>query len=267
MTYGLIAGGGDFPLLSLRAARDAGRDVVVVAIREEASPRVEEVAERCHWVSLGELSKVIRTFRDAGVTEAVMAGRVQHKQIYSAIRPDWRLVKVLDALRRRNTDSLLGAVAAVFEDEGIHVLDSTFFLADSLAKLGPNGCRRPNAKERRDIEYGLEIAKVLAGHDIGQSVVVGDGACIAVEAMEGTDAALARAAALANGRSLRLVKVAKPNQDMRFDVPVIGERTVRKMRDANATAVSVTAGKTLILERDRVLNAADRAGIAVVGTL
>lgn len=265
MTYGLIAGGGEFPLLTLRAARALGHTVFAVAVREEASAEVERLADGCEWVSLGELSKLVRALRSRGVREAVMNGRIQHRRIYSAIRPDWRLLKVLDALRRKNTDSLLGAVAGVLEGEGIRILDSTYFLRDSLARAGANGRRPPSRAERKDIRYGREIARALAAHDIGQSVAICDQACVAVEAMEGTDAVLERAASLANGRRLTLVKVAKPNQDMRFDVPVIGPRTIRAMRTANATAVAVDAGRTLLLDKPRVVAHADRAGVSVVG--
>lgn len=265
MRYGLIAGGGSFPLLTLRAAREAGHEMTVVAVKEEAAPEIAELTDSCQWVSLGQLSKAIEVFRSAGVTEAVMAGRIQHKQIFSVIRPDWRLVKVLNNLRRKNTDSLLGAVTRVFEDEGITILDSTFFLTGSLAREGANGGRKPSPAECKDVEYGREVAAALAGHDIGQSVVICEQACVAVEAMEGTDAVLARAGELANGKRLTLVKVAKPGQDMRFDVPVIGPRTIRKMREVNATAVAVEAGKTLLLEKDELLREADGARIAVVG--
>jgi DUF1009 family protein len=263
---GLIAGGGDFPLLTLRAARDAGHELAVVAVREEASPEIEELAAWCEWVSLGQLSKLIAAFHSQGVSHAVMAGRIQHKRIFSAIRPDWRLLKLLGELRRKNTDSLLGALANVLEDEGITLLDSTHFLASSLASEGTNGRRKPSTAEKRDIEYGREVATALARHDIGQSVVICEQACVAVEAMEGTDAVLVRAGHLANGRKLTLVKVAKPAQDMRFDAPVIGPRTIRKMRAANATAVAVEARKTLLLDKDELLAEADRAGIAVVGS-
>lgn len=266
MTYGLIAGGGDFPLLTLRAARKAGHEMAVVAIKDEASPEVERWAASCTWVSVGELSKLIRALRSAGVTEAVMAGRVQHRRIFSAVRPDWRLLRVLNELRRQNTDSLLGAVANVVEDEGVRILESTHFLTESLARPGPNGARRATRAERKDITYGLEVARELARHDVGQSVVICERACVAVEAMEGTDAILERAAELAQGRRLTLVKVAKPAQDMRFDVPVIGPRTIRKMRAANATAASVEAGRTLLLHKRRLIEGADHARIAVVGS-
>ena len=265
MKYGLIAGGGSFPLLTLQAARAAGHKMAVVAVKEEAAPEVEDLADSCQWVSLGQLSKLIETFHAEGVSQAVMSGRIQHKQIFSAIRPDWRLLKVLNSLRRKNTDSLLGALAQVLESEGISLLDSTHFLSSSLAGAGPNGRRKPSKGELSDIAYGREIARALAGFDIGQSVVICEQACVAVEAMEGTDLLLERAEALSNGRRLTLVKVAKPNQDMRFDVPVIGPRTIRKMRAANATAVAVDAGKTLLLEKDQLIAGADQAGIAVYG--
>ena len=265
MRYGLIAGGGSFPLQTLRAAREAGHEMVVAAVREEASPEIEPLADRCHWISLGQLSKLIEIFRAEGVQQAVMAGRIQHKQIYSSIRPDWRLLKVLSKLRRKNTDSLLGAVAQVLEDEGVVLLDSTHFLAPCLAREGSNARRKPTATERKDIEYGWEVATALSSYDIGQSVVICEQACVAVEAMEGTDEVLRRAGELANGRRLTLVKAAKPGQDMRFDVPVIGLWTIRKMQKVNATAVAVEARKTLLLDKDELLREADRAGIAVVG--
>ena len=266
MKYGLIAGGGNFPLMVLESARREGHQIVTVAIKEEASAEVEERSDHCHWISLGQLSKLIDIFHEADITEAVMAGRVQHKQVFSAIRPDWRLVKLLASLRRKNTDSLLGAVAAVLEGEGITLLDSTRLLGPFLARQGANGKRGLSKEEAANIEYGLNVANALAGFDIGQSVVICEQACVAVEAMEGTDATLLRAGELANGRKLTLVKVAKPNQDMRFDVPVIGPGTVRKMKEAGATAVSVSAGKTLLLDMDELISAADSSGIAIVGS-
>jgi DUF1009 family protein len=265
MKYGLIAGGGRFPLMALESARAEGHEVVVVALKEEAPPELEQLAETCHWISLGELSKLIKIFRAEGISQAIMAGRVQHNKIYSAIRPDWRLLKVLDQLRRKNTDSLLGAVARVLADEGIELLDSTLLLKPYLAQAGANGRRRPTEEEAADIAYGREVAGALAGFDIGQSVVISERACVAVEAMEGTDAAILRAAELAQGRKLTVVKRAKPRQDMRFDVPVVGPTTIRKMRQANATALAVEAGKTLLIDRDELLEAAHEAGVAVWG--
>ena len=265
MTYGLIAGGGRFPFMVLEAAAQEGRDFVVVAIQEETDPAIEDLAPTCHWISLGELSKLIRTFRNAGVNQAVMAGRVQHKQIFSSIRPDWRLVKVLAKLGRKNTDSLIGAVVDVLAEEGIELLDSTLFLGPFLAKPGANGKHKPSASDQADIAYGRDVAHALAGFDIGQSVVIGDQACVAVEAMEGTDAVVLRAGELASGRRLTVVKSAKPNQDMRFDVPVVGPTTIGKMRQAGAATLAVVAGKTLLIDRDELLTAADEAKIAVWG--
>ena len=249
----------------LEAARAESRSLVTVAIREEAAPEIEQAAEVCHWISLGELSKLIRIFRDAGVSQAVMAGRVQHKQIFSSIRPDWRLVKVLAALRRQNTASLLGAVVDVLAGEGIELLDSTLFVQPFLAKPGANSKREPSAAERADLDYGLEIASALAAWDIGQSVAVAERACVAVEAMEGTDAVVERAGEIARGRRLTIVKRARPRQDMRFDVPVAGPTTIRKMVRAGATLLAVEAGRTLLIDRDEMLAAADAAKIAVWG--
>ncbi len=266
MKYGLIAGGGSFPLLTLKSAINSGHEMVVVAVKEEATPELEDLAAVCHWISLGQLSKLISILRSEGISQAVMVGRIQHKQIYSSLRPDWRLLKLLNSLRRKNTDSLLGAVAQVLEEEGITLLDSTFFLAPLLARVGPNTNRKPTTQESRDIEYGREVAAALSRYDIGQSVVICEQACVALEAMEGTDAILLRAGELANGRKLTLVKSAKLQQDMRFDVPIIGPGTIRKMKQVNATAVSVDAKKTLLLNRDELLQDADDAGITIVGS-
>lgn len=266
MRYALIAGNGRFPFLVLEAARASGRPMLVAAIKEEADPSLETLADGFHWIGLGELSKLIELFKVNSVTHAVMAGQVKHAQIFSAIRPDWRLVKLLAALPRKNTDSLIGAVAKVLGDEGITLMDSTAFLNPLLAGEGPVSRRAPNPDERADIEYGVRVARELARLDIGQSVVISDKACVAVEAMEGTDAVILRAASLSNGRPLTVVKVAKPNQDMRFDVPVIGPGTMRTMRQANATAISIAANRTLLLDRDELLRLADEFGIAIVGT-
>ena len=265
MKYGLIAGGGRFPLLVLEAAKQQGRSMVVVAIREEAPPEIEQAAEVCHWISLGELSKLIKTFQQEGVTQAVMAGRVQHAKIYSSIRPDWKLLKLLGSLTTKNTDSLLGAVTGVLAREGIELLDSTAFLGPCLAVEGPLTGRAPSDDEQADIDYGRRVAQALAGFDIGQTVVICESACVAVEAMEGTDAVIERAASLSNGRRMTVVKAAKPGQDMRFDVPVVGPTTIRKMQRANATALAVEARKTLLLDRDELPALAEQAGITIVG--
>ena len=278
MKLGLIAGNGRFPFLLLDAARAEGLSVVVAAIREETDEEINERAAKdscikVHWLSLGELSRLIETFHAEGVTRAVMAGQVKHKQIFSSIRPDWRLAKLLMNLRTRNTDMLLGAVAKVLGDEGIELISSTSFLEPLLAAEGTLTAREPSEDERKNIDYGLQVANAVAGFDIGQTVIVAAQACVAVEAMEGTDAAIARAGALMRGlegdastleRRLTVVKVAKPNQDMRFDVPVIGMRTVETMIEAGASCLSLEADRTLLFDRDALLKRADEAGIAIV---
>jgi len=279
MKLGLIAGNGRFPFLLLDAARAEGCQVVVAAIKEETDPEIELRAASdpgiaVHWLSLGELSRLIETFQRHGVTRAVMAGQVRHKQIFSSIRPDWRLAKLLLNLRTRSTDVLLGAVAKVLGDEGIELISSTSYLEPLLAKDGVLTARAPSERERLDIEYGRGIAAMIAGHDIGQTVVVAHQACVAVEAMEGTDATILRAGAIMKSlddqastldRSLTVVKVAKPKQDLRFDVPVIGVATIEAMRQANATCLSLDAGRTLIFDEVAVLAQANAAGIAIVG--
>jgi UDP-2,3-diacylglucosamine hydrolase len=273
---GLIAGNGTFPFLVLDAARAQGYEVVVAAIKEEASDDFEaHGAAAVHWLSLGELSKLIETFKAEGVTRAVMAGQVKHKQIFSAIRPDWRLGKLLLSLGTRNTDSLLGAVAKVLADEGIVLENSTALLEPLLAKAGVLTKRAPGAEEKKNIEYGRAVARRLAEYDIGQTVVIAEAACVAVEAMEGTDAAIERAGEIMRSlsvepeqqstlsRALTVVKVAKPGQDMRFDVPVIWVKTVETMARAGATCLAVDAGRCLLLDGEAVTRAADDAGIAV----
>ena len=278
-TLGLIAGNGRFPFLLLDAARAHGLRVVVAAIKEETDPEMDVRAAlepenvRVHWLSLGELSKLIETFKREGVTRAVMAGQVKHKQIFSHIRPDWRLAKLLLNLRTRSTDMLLGAVAKVLEDEGITLISSTGYLQPLLAPAGVLTARSPDEAERADIDYGLRVARGLAGFDLGQTVVIAAGACVAVEAMEGTDATIARAGMLFATleaeastlvRRLTVVKVAKPHQDMRFDVPIVGVPTLHAMRVAGATCLCVEAGRTLMFDRAGMVAAADNAGISIV---
>jgi DUF1009 family protein len=276
---GLIAGNGRFPFLLLEAARAHGLSVVVAAIKEETDPEMDARAAadsgvRVHWMSLGELSRLIETFQSEGVTRAVMAGQVKHKQIFSSIRPDWRLAKLLMNLRTRNTDMLLGAVAKVLGDEGIELISSTAYLEPLLAKVGVMSARGPSEEEERDIVYGLQVARAIAGFDLGQTVVIAAQACVAVEAMEGTDATIARAGELFRtlgeedstlSRALTVVKVAKPNQDMRFDVPVVGVATIETMREAGATCLCVEAGRTLLFDLAAMVQVADAAGIAIVG--
>src|SRR5262250_651727 len=264
---GLIAGNGKFPFLILDAARAQGLEVVVAAIREETFPEIEaRGAASVHWLSLGELSKLIETFRREGVHRAIMAGQVKHKQIFSSIKPDWRLAKLLLSLGTRNTDSLLGAVAKVLADEGIMLENSTSLLEPLLAKSGMLTKRAPTEQERKNIDYGRAVARHLAQYDIGQTVVVAEAACVAVEAMEGTDATIERAGQIMRSlegdastlsRALTVVKIAKPNQDMRFDVPVIGVKTIEIMQRAGASCLAVDAGRCLLLDGDAITRAAD----------
>jgi DUF1009 family protein len=261
--WGLIAGNGRFPFLVLEGARSQGIEMAVIAIKEEAAPELEKIAKRLHWVSLGELSKTIELLQQEGVTQAVMAGQVKHNKIFSAIRPDWKLAKLLFSLPRKNTDSLIGAVARVLGEEGIQLVDSTLFLKPLVADAGVLTRRAPSEHEAEDIAYGLAVARQIAGMDIGQTVVIADCACVAVEAMEGTDETISRAARIAGGKPLVVVKVSKPGQDMRFDVPVVGLSTVEQMRVAGATALAVDAGRTLLFDRAKLIEVADAAGIAI----
>ena len=262
--YGLIAGNGRFPFLVLEAARCQGIEMVVAAIKEETSPEIERQARTVHWLSLGQLGKLIKTFKAEGVNKAIMAGQVKHKQIFSGILPDLKMMQVLASLATRNTDSLIGAVARVLEDEGIHLVESTSFLEPLLPLPGVLTKRAPMEDEQKDLDYGYSLARELGRLDVGQTVVVADVACIAVEAMEGTDAVIERAAGLANGRPLRVVKLAKPGQDLRFDVPVIGIPTVDVMKRSGVTAMMIEARKTLMIDRDELLREADAAGITIV---
>ncbi|HEX3375508.1 MAG TPA: UDP-2,3-diacylglucosamine diphosphatase LpxI [Candidatus Acidoferrales bacterium] len=261
--WGLIAGNGQFPFLVLEAAREQGIEMAVIAIKEEASPELEKVAKRLHWVSLGELSRTLELLHDEGVTHAVMAGQVKHNKIFSSIRPDWKLAKLLFSLPLKNTDSLIGAVARVLESEGVQLVDSTSFLKPLIPAPGVLTRRAPDEREGADIAYGMEIAKHIAGLDLGQTVVIRDRACVAVEAMEGTDEAIERAARIVDSGSLVVVKVSKPRQDMRFDVPVIGPKTVEVMKSCRVSALGMDAGRTLLFDRPHVIEAADAAGIAI----
>lgn len=266
-------------MLLLDAACAQGAQVIVAAIKEETSPLIEQRgAAAVYWMSLGELSKLIDTFKKEGVSTAIMAGQVKHKQIFSSIRPDWRLAKILFSLTTRNTDSLIGAVARVLEDEGIHLISSTSYLEPLLAKPGVLTQRQPSQDELKNIEYGRQVARHLARYDIGQTVVIAESACVAVEAMEGTDATILRGGEIMKSlsgsqsedsvlsRDLTVVKVAKPEQDMRFDVPVIGIRTIATMKLAGATCLAVDAGRCLMLDGEGIIQAADEAGIAIVAT-
>ena len=265
MRFGLIAGNGRFPLLALESARQLGHEATVIAIQEEAAKEVESLAARCYWISLGQLGKLIEILKSEGISEVVMCGQVKHAKIFSSIRPDWRLAKLLATLPWKNTDGLIGAVIRVLEDEGIHLRDSTWLLKPLLASEGAMTRRRPDKDETTDIDYGRRIANALATVDVGQSVAICERACVAVEAMEGTDAMLRRAASLVNGRRLTLVKVARRREHLLFDVPVVGLSTVPVMQETGTTVLAVEAGRTLMLDREEMLAAANQAGVAIVG--
>jgi DUF1009 family protein len=263
--YAIIAGNGRFPFLVLDAARDRGIEPLVVAIKEEAFPELGKSARQIEWLSLGEVARLLELLSERGINRVVLAGQVKHVQLFSSIKPDGVVEQTLNGMERKNTDALIGAFVSMLEMRGVHVVDSTLFLKPLLAAEGSMTERAPDESELADIAYGREIAKKVAGLDIGQTIVVVDRACVAIEAMEGTDAAIERAASLSNGKRLVVVKVSKPQQDMRFDVPVVGVRTIRVMQRANARVLAVDAGMTLLFEREQLIEEANRAGIAVIG--
>lgn len=265
MKYGLIAGNGRFPILALETARKLGHEVVVVGIEEEASKEIETLAARCYWISLGQLTKLIDILHKEGVTEVIMAGQVKHAKIFSSIVPDLKLVKLMTSLKSMNTDALIGGVAKILAGEGIKLADSTLLLKPLLAGPGVLTRRGPTPKEEKDMRYGLRVANALAGFDVGQSVAICDRACVAVEAMEGTDAMLERAASLVNGRDLRLIKVARRREHLLFDVPVAGPGTIRTMQATKTTLLAVEAGRTLFLDREEMMELAGQARIAIIG--
>lgn len=264
MKFGMIAGNGRFPVLALEAARKAGMEVVAIGIKEEASREIESLAVSCHWISLGALSKLIDICKKEGISQLMMCGQVKHAKIFSSIVPDWRLVKLLASLEAKNTDALIGGVAKVLADEGITLVDSTLLLKDLLAPEGVLTKRKPDSAEERDIAYGRKIAGILSMHDIGQSVAIAERACVAVEAMEGTDAMLRRAASLVGGKPLRLVKGSRRRGHLLFDVPVVGPQTIDVMRETGTTALAVDAGRTLLLDRDELFAKANTARIAMI---
>lgn len=265
MRFGLIAGNGQFPLLALQAARQAGDEVVAFGIREEASEEIEAFAARTHWISLGQLGKLIDLCRQEGISQVMMAGQVKHGQIFSRIRPDWKLVKVLASLASQNTDSLIGGVIRALEAEGIQLVDSTLLLKTMLAGEGIQTRRTPTKEERANLDYGRRIAAALSQVDVGQSVAVCDRACVALEAMEGTDAMLRRAAALVEGRTLCLVKGSRRRRHLLFDVPVLGMASIPVLEETRTTAIAVDTGRTLLLEKADFLRALDRIGVTLVG--
>lgn len=275
MRYGLIAGNGRFPFMVIEGARRAGVSLSVAAIREETDPRIEQEVERVTWVGIGQLGKMIRFFKGEGVEKAIMAGQVKHVQIFSRAVPDARMLKMLLKLPRRNTNSLIGAVAAELARDGIDLVDSTCFLQDYLPAPGILTHRKPNGSERADVEYGLEIAREMARLDLGQTIIVRGKACVAIEAMEGTDETIRRAGELLRGKEARkkikltsgpltVLKLSKPDQDMRFDVPVVGLPTIETMVNAGATCLCITAGKTLMFDRDQMIALAEKNKISIV---
>ena len=265
MKYGLIAGNGRFPILALEEARRQGHEVVVVALREEAAPEVETLATRCHWISIGELGKLIKILKVEGITQIMMAGQVKHASIFSSIRPDLRLMKLLASMPVKNTEALIGGVAKVLAADGIELTDSTALLKPLLADEGVMTRCKPSNAEREAIDYGRRVAHALAGFDVGQSVAIAGRACVAVEAMEGTDAMLRRAAGLVNGQKLVLVKVSTGRKRLLFDVPVVGPQTIAVMHETGATSLAVDAGRTLLLDRAEMLANANECGVAVIG--
>ena len=263
--YGMIAGNGRFPVLALESARKLGVEVVVIAIEEEATKDLEALAAKTYWISLGALSKLVDICKSEGISELMMCGQVKHTKIFSSIRPDWRLFKLLASLREKNTEALIGGVAKVLADEGISLVDSTLLLKDLLAPVGVFTKRKPDAEEMKQLAYGREIAGALAGFDIGQSVVISDRACVALEAMEGTDAILRRACELTGGKPQLLVKSSRRRKHLLFDVPVLGSATIDVMRDTRTAAATMDAGRTLLLDREELVEKANRYGISLVG--
>ena len=266
---GLIAGNGRFPFLVLDAARAMGHDVVVIAIKEEASKEIEEAAARSpradlHWVSIGQLGTFLQILKDNHITQAVMAGQVKHIKIFGGFVPDLTAMSLMGRLKGMNTDALIGAVADLMRERGVELVNSATFLDPMLAREGQLSDREPTEAERKDLEFGYRMADAIAGLDIGQTIAVKHQAVVAVEAMEGTDETIARAGHLA-GEGVTIIKVAKPNQDMRFDVPIVGLATIQAMRIAGARVLSIDAGQTLIFDRDAFLTSANEAGIVVVG--
>ena len=264
MIYGLIAGNGRFPVLVLEAARRAGLEVVAIGIKEEASPEIEPLAARCYWISLGALGRLIEICHQEGIRHVMMCGQVKHTKIFSSVVPDWRLVKLLALLETRNTEGLIAGIARALQGEGIELVDSTLLLKDLLAPEGVLTRREPTPEETRDIEYGRRIAGALAELDVGQSVAVAERACIAVEAMEGTDAMLRRAASLVLGKPLRLVKASRRRKHLLFDVPVVGPQTIHVMRETGTTALAIDAGQTLLIDREDLLTRAGEAGVTII---
>jgi UDP-2,3-diacylglucosamine hydrolase len=263
--WGLIAGNGRFPLLALETARGLGHEIVVVAIEGEASKQIEKYGAPVHWITIAQLGNLIDILKREGVREVMMTGQVKHASIFSSLRPDWRLFKLLTSLKERNTSALIEGIQKVLKDEGIELVDSTRLLKPLLAEEGVLTKRKPEKDEEADLNYGRKVAQVLASVDVGQSVAISERACVAAEAMEGTDAMLRRAATLTGGKPLRLVKVSRGRAHMLFDIPVAGLTTIQTMIETTTTAFALDAGRTLLIDKEEMLEAANRAGLALVG--
>lgn len=262
--YGLIAGNGRFPLLALEAARSQGHDVVVIAIENEATPDVARLASSIYWINIGQLGKLIDILKREKISEVMMTGQVKHVSIFSSVTPDWRMLKLLTSLKEKNAAALIGGIEKILREEGIELVDSTRLLKPLLALEGVLTHRKPDKEEETDLRYGRRLAAILASADIGQSVAISEKACVAAEAMEGTDAMLRRAAALATGKPLRLAKAALGRSHLLFDVPVVGLTTIETMIETRTTALAVDAGHTLMLDKDQMLERANEARIAIV---
>lgn len=265
MRYGMIAGNGRFPLLALETARREGHEVVVIAIENEAAPDLAQFASALHWINIGQLGKLIEILKQEHITEVMMTGQVKHVSLFSSVKPDWRLVKLLTSLKEKNTAALIGGIQRVLREEGIELVDSTHLLKPLLAPEGVLTRRKLTKDEEADIQYGRRIASALASVDIGQSVAISERACVAAEAMEGTDAMLRRAASLTSGKPLRLVKASRGRAHLLFDVPVAGITTIEIMIETNTTALAIDAGRTLLLDKDEMLKRANEANRAIVG--
>ena len=263
--YGLLAGNGRFPLLALAEARRLGHEVVAIGVKGEAAQEIEDLSARSYWITIAQLGKLIEILHKEDLKELVMAGQVKHASIFSSMRPDWRLVKLLASLKQKNTDALIGGVRDVLEAEGIRLLDSTALLKPLLASEGVLTRRKPTAEEEAELRYGRRIAEALSSFDVGQSVAICERACVAVEAMEGTDAMLRRAASLVNGRRLTLVKASRRREHLLFDVPVAGPGTIAVMHETGTTVMAVDAGRTLLLDREELLEEANKRKICVIG--
>ncbi|HXE13159.1 MAG TPA: UDP-2,3-diacylglucosamine diphosphatase LpxI [Bryobacteraceae bacterium] len=261
--YGLIAGNGRFPILALESAQSLGHEVVVIAVRGEATEEIEKLGARVHWITIGQLGKLIDTLKKEGIRKVMMAGQVKHASLFSSITPDWRLIKMLASLKERNTSALIGGFQRVMRDEGIDLVDSTALLKPLLAVEGVLTTRKPSKEEEADILYGRRLAHVLASADVGQSVAISEGACVAAEAMEGTDAMLRRAGGLTDGKRLRLIKVSRGREHLLFDVPVVGPTTIETMMETRTTAMAIDAGRTLLLDKAKMLERANAASIAI----